>query len=162
MIGKKGSFGIDMAMIVVGLFVFIIVILLSSYTLGLIDDNTNETLQSNNASAQLMQDGVNLMNGMDMIFMTVLFLFWMVLLVSVFLIDSHPVFFGIGVFFLLVILFLTIILGDTFTMLLGSPLFGGEIANFPLILWYIDNAVVVIMGMGASVLVALFAKWRLS
>lgn len=161
-ITKKGSFGLDLALIVVVLFGFIILTFVASNFFGDIKGGTEQTFEGYNASSDLMDMGTNLINGFDYLFMFCFFMLWIFLLVSVFFIDSHPVFIGLGIFVLLIILFISVLFGDVFTQITTNTIFSDEAETFTLISFFMENIVLLILGMGATVLVALYAKLRLS
>ena len=80
------------------------------------------------------------------------------LIVSVYFIDSHPIFFAIALVIFLVILVVGAVLSDVFTDISSSPEFANQTATFSMTTFALTNLPIIILGMGGIVLVMLYAK----
>ena len=97
---------------------------------------------------------------MDGLFIFAFILFVIFVVVSVFLLDTHPVFFIVSVVMLLGVFVAGMLLSDSF----GEVMQDGEVAPyadaFPKITWIMSHLVELIIAIGFLTMVALFAKYR--
>ncbi len=157
---KKGNAVIDGASLVV---IFVIFGLASIFGYMVFDElNTNIVSEFTDTKAKDTSERLHsgfpaLMDGL-FIFAFILFVIFVV--VSVFLLDTHPVFFIVSVVMLLGVFVAGMLLSDSF----GEVMQDGEVAPyadaFPKITWIMSHLVELIIAIGFLTMVALFAKYR--
>lgn len=149
-------------MLIVTLFVFGIIAVVAYFTLSsvndeiqLSDDLSNET----KAFSQNVDD--QFPSTFDSAFLMVLIFLWILLLASSFLIDTHPIFFVITVIVLVISFVVAMVVANTYTEFTGDAEFSTFAAAFPIMSWVMEHLLIVIMVMGFSSGVALYAKNQL-
>lgn len=100
-------------------------------------------------------------NVFDSIFVGVLVLFWIVLLVASFNIDAHPIFFAVTV----ILMIFVIMLGGFGANMYEEVTFDDELSSyesqFPMTHFIMSHFLAVIIIIGFSVAVMMFAKTRM-
>lgn len=97
----------------------------------------------------------------DSAFLIILIVFWLAAIISAFQIDTYPLFFGISVFALLVILCVPPILGNAFEDTMNDGTVNDYSESFPIMFYIMEHILQFSIFIGASVLVSLYAKSRL-
>jgi hypothetical protein len=157
---KRGNAVIDGATLVV---LFVIFGLASIFGYMIFDDlNTNiigefTDQEAKDTGERLHATFPGLMDGL---FLFAFILFVIFVVVSVFFLDTHPVFFIISVVMLLGVFVAGMLLSDSF----GEIMTDGDVApyadEFPKITWIMSHLVELIIGISFLTMIALFAKYR--
>lgn len=95
---------------------------------------------------------------MDSLILTMLVLFWIVVLVSAFYIDSHPAFFVISLILLIIVLFVSAYIGNSMEEIGSFSDMSGD--QFPLTMFIFSHLLLIVFVMGISVLLLIYAKTR--
>lgn len=98
---------------------------------------------------------------MDNAFVLLLTLLWVALIVTSFLVDSHPVFFILTVILLVFVFIVGMILANTYQDVTGDADLSTEAADFTMTRWVFENFLVIVIAMGFSTAIALYAKARI-
>jgi len=157
--GKRGQTGLDLILVVVMLFVFAIVAIFGYSMVS--DFNTEwqqETDVSNESKDSMGSYATKFPTVMDQTFAILVGLLWLALIVTSFLIDSHPAFFVVTVLILLIVFFVAMELSNYFEEFMDDAEMSGFAAQFPITNWLMNNLLIVIVVMGLSAGVALYAK----
>lgn len=109
-----------------------------------------ETVQNDSPS--------NLSSAFDNVFLILFIGSFIVAIMSAFFIDSHPVFFFIGL--LVFILFAAIMpfIVNLVDIIYGQELLQATLAGFPMMSFVISNYMTLTLVMGGTIIVALYAK----
>ena len=150
-----------MIFIVAVLFVFSIA---AFFIYGFFDDLTediNADLGISDAAKEPVQNlHRDYPSVFDTGFMIILILMWIGAIVSAFQIDTYPVYFGLTVFALILLLTVPPLLGNAFEETAGDDSLSGYTGSFPKLFWVMTHLLEVSIVMGGSILVTLFAKSR--
>ena len=157
---KKGNAVIDGATIIV---VFVIFGIASIFGY-MVFDELNDSIVSEFTDGKAKDTSERLHAGfpalMDGLFIFAFILFVIFVVISVFLLDTHPVFFICSVVMLLGVFVAGMLLSDSFEEVMQD----GEVApyadQFPKITWIMSHLVELIIAIGFLTMVALFAKYR--
>ena len=157
---KRGNAVIDGATLVV---LFVIFGLASIFGYMIFDDlNTNIISEFSDQEAKDTEERLHATfpGLMDGLFLFAFILFVIFVVVSVFFLDTHPVFFIISVVMLLGVFVAGMLLSDSF----GEIMTDGDVApyadEFPKITWIMSHLVELIIGISFLTMIALFAKYR--
>lgn len=158
---KKGNVFLDtmtfiIILIVFGLFCFIGYKIFTDFN----NDIQSDPDISDVAKAKMAVMQSNYPSLMDYLFLTVLILFWIAVIVSSFLIDTHPVFFILSIFLLIIVLIVGAELSNSYEELVTENGDVFIIAQFPIIHWVLSHLVAVIITIAMSIVIALYAKNR--
>lgn len=157
---KKGNAVVETLVFFVLLFVIALSWLTISYIQSEINDDIqlDDTLRTENK--QLNQDltdrAPNVFDGLILFF---LIIFWILVLVASYMIDTHPAFFIVS-FLLLIFVFITVVfMANAFNEIFTQDLLGLS-ASFPLTFFIFNNLLVISIVMGLTVLFIMYAKLR--
>src|SRR6056297_572180 len=152
---KRGNALIDSILIVVVLFVLAIGALYGSIILDDIDTDiqadADMSVEAKNISGTLNTNYIPLM---DNLFLLAFVLFSVFTVVSVFMLDSHPIFFIISVILLIAVLLVSMLLGNVFEDVMTDSSVTSYSNQFTYTSWIMDNIVMVVIGMAGMVLTA--------
>lgn len=151
-------FDLLIVIIFIAIFAIVTVFGLSVY------DDINDMMQLENIS-QVAKDSsqnvrVQYPSFFDNAFMLAVILFWVMLLVSSFLIDANPVFFIITIILLMFTFMIGMTISNTYQDIMSDTNFVSFSQEFPKMSWVMDNFLLVIIGMGLSSAMVLYAKAR--
>jgi len=155
---KRGNVILDVLVLIVILFI----LALSWVTIGYIGCEFNDDIQLDpDLPAEAKQINQDLTTQYSSIFdgaiLFFLIIFWGLTMVASFMIDTHPVFFVFSLILLILVLTVSVALGNIFYEIFTEDI-TGQSANFPLTFWIMNNFLIVTIVLGASVLFALFAR----
>lgn len=157
---KKGELS-DMLIWLITIFILGIGFLVFTYvtnsiTGGLRDANLNTTVELSNAidSTQSIFNGL-WNNG----FMFLFFGLIASLMITSFLVRTHPIFLFLYIFVLAITLILGVYLGNAYYDLQSNVIFSGILANVPFINAVMNHIVEITLGIGALSMVIVFAKF---
>ena len=159
---NRGQTVLDLIFVIVGLLAVGIVSLLAYKVLG----DVNADIQADDsiqpvAKADLQGLTTNYPQFMDNIFVLLMALLWVALIVTSFLVDSHPIFFILTVVLLVFVFVVAMILSNTYQDVAGDDDLSDAATSFPLTNWVFQNFLPIIIAMGFSSALALYAKARL-
>jgi hypothetical protein len=168
-VNKRGSI-MDLFFIMCLIFVTAIVIVLSMYTFGVFktavqeDRGINDMYQnfSSPTHQNIFAKSLVAMKTFDTIFMFVIIGLFIGLIVSSFMIQSHPIFFIVNVIVLAIVLLIAAQLSNVFdAVVLNTTQFNATAqAYYPKIIYAMANFPYILLLGGALALIALFAKGR--
>lgn len=99
-------------------------------------------------------------NLLDNLFLMAFVLFVVFMIVSVFLLDTHPVFFVITIVLLGTMFLVAMLLSNTYTEIMEDSDFSDEANQFPYITWVNDHLVELIIAIGFMTGILLFMKFK--
>ena len=117
------------------------------------DPDLTPTMKS---TVQTMQTGFP--TWMDNAFLFATVLLWVFIIVSSFVIDSHPAFFIISVILLIFGFSIVMMLSNTFEEFALDDSYTGMETDFPITYWIMGNLLPLAIVMGGIVLVTLYGK----
>lgn len=156
---SKGQAALDVLLLVIVL----IIVGLAALVGHLVQSNVNEEIQASSDMSAESKAAMQSMTAqypryMDNAFLTILILFWVILLVSSFLIDSHPVFFIIMAVLMIFVFIVVMVVANTYGEIASDDAFIAFAADFPIMSWVFSHLLMVIIFVGFTTLIALYAK----
>ncbi len=157
---KKGDLP-DMLIFLVTTFIFAIGLLIFAFVIpeissGLISAGMNSTSEGATAIDELTELGVN---GMQKGFLFLFTGFIMGLMISSFLVRTHPIFIFLYIIFLGITLFLGTYVGNAFEQVATSSALANTTASNGLITIVMQNIVGITLAVGALSMIIIFAKF---
>lgn len=159
-LNKKASL-IDVVFIGVFLLLLSITILYSykmqkSIESGLLIQNE---ISTNNDSKEIINNmSKNYVSQWDYIFIFVLVFLWLGALISGFLIETHPIWFVINIILLLIVLFISMILGNIYETIASDSELATTSVLFPMMNWLMTHFILVFLVMSVTIILSIFAK----
>lgn len=157
--GKRGNVFTESLIYIVSIFIIVLVMFFAVKLFK----GINPTLQAQdtiNAQSKEMLNKVD--TNMPILFnnliLMLIILLWITVIVLSFIIDSHPIFFIIGIFLLLVSLTVGLMLGNVYNDLIQSGAFDDVRDSFTFSTWFFTHMHIVMVLVGASILIALYVK----
>ena len=124
------------------------------------DDIISEFTEGSQAKTQVENLHGNFPKLMDGLFLFAFILFTIFVIASVFLLDTHPIFFVVSLVMLIAVFISGMLLSNAFDDIMQD----GEIAtyaeSFPFITWIMGHLVEMIVAIGFLTMLALFAKYK--
>jgi len=159
---KKGNFVIDTAVFIIVVFTFAIF----SIFAYLIFDNINTDFQADDDIQNLSKTELNDLyvafpSTMDGALITAFVLLWIMVILSSFFINTHPVFFVLAIIFLAFIIFIAAVLANTHEELIAEPDITSFSEAFPMSNFLVSYLPYAVLAVAFSVLLVLFGKDRL-
>lgn len=159
---SKGNASIEIIIIVAILFAFsIAAIFVYDFFNDIMDDVTNDPDISATATAPTEGLQARYPKLFDTGYIIILAALWLAAIVSAFQIDSYPIFLGISVLALIIVLIVPPILGNAFEETFADETASGLTDDFPAMYFIMTHILEISIIIGASVLVALYAKSRM-
>lgn len=159
---KRGQTILDMLMVVIVLFVLGVVAVYGYMIFGELNDeiqaDADMHVEAKNAAAGV---NTNYPTWIDGAFFLVLILLWGLLIVTSFMIDSHPIFFVLTVMMLLFVFVIGMVLANSFQDIITDDDLSSSAASFPIINWVMGNYLIALIVMGLTAALSLYAKNRL-
>lgn len=157
---KRGDLP-DMLIFLITIFIFAIGLLIFAFvipqiSLGLETSGMNSTPEARTAIDELTEMGVN---GMQKGFLFLFVGFVMGLMISSFLIRTHPIFLFLYIIFLGLTVFLGTYIGNAFEQLATSDALSSTLASQGLISIIMQNIVGITLAVGALSMIIIFAKF---
>lgn len=158
---KKGQFGTDLLVWILALFVLGIVLIVGNM---INNDLTTELVAdddiSNTSKTMLQEQEAAYSNWGDNVFIMVLILFWAFLIITSFYIDTNPIFFFISVVLMVGVLLVGGLISNTYEDITEDDLLSTFANDFPKINWVMENLLLVLIVIGLSTALSLYAKGR--
>ena len=157
---KKGDLP-DMLIFLITIFVFAIGLIILAFVIpeishGLETAGLNSTAGAQASIDELTELGVN---GMQKGFLFLFTGFVMGLMISSFLVRTHPIFIFMYILFLGITVFLGTYIGNAFEQVATSPALADTTANQGLITIIMQNIVLITLVVGALSMIIIFAKF---
>ena len=157
---KKGDLP-DMLIFLITTFIFAIGLLIMAFIIpsisdGLISAGMNSTSEGATAIDELAELGIN---GMQNGFLFLFFGFIMGLMISSFLVRTHPIFIFLYIIFLGITLFLGTFIGNAFEQVVTSSALSDTAASQGLITIVIQNIVVITLAVVVLCILFIFSKF---
>lgn len=160
---RKGNAVLDTAMVLIMIVVFTIVTFFSYkvYTdvKPMLDDDLdysmteiNETIDATYNRFPSVFDGL------------IVFMFiglWVLVIVASMMIDAHPLFFGVTVLLLAVVIVMGMFLGNFYEETMLDADLSGVSDSFPMTNWILTNMLYIGLAIGFSIAISLYAKSKL-
>lgn len=159
---KRGQAIFDLVLVVIIIFVLALAAVFGAY----VYDELNDEIQNDSDfSAQAKESAqfvdTNYSNWFDNVIITVLIFLWVLLIVTSFLIDAHPVFFIITVLLLIVVFIAGMAMANSYEELTSDGDLNAFANNMPKTAFVFDNFLVVLIVMGLTAALSLYAKSNL-
>jgi len=94
----------------------------------------------------------------DNIFILILILLYVGVIIASFLIDTHPIWFVITVILFIFVLFIAMVLGNSYEELMNDDDFSSQILLYPKMHWIMTHYLTVALVFGFTIMIVLFAK----
>lgn len=158
---KKGNAVLDGITILV----VVVVLGLSSLFASYLMDTTNTDIQTDpdlSSEAQAVTGNLNsvMPSLMDNAFLFAFILFTLFVVVSVFMIDTHPVFFVFSVILLIGVFIVGGLLANAYDDVASDSDLASYANNLTYTAWVMKHLLELIIGIGFLTLIALFAKFK--
>lgn len=158
---KKGNAVLDSLFIIVILFVAIISIIIARVVLT--DLNTDiqaDATLSNLTKSTVQAESDRFGNLFDGIFIFVFVLLWIAALIASFMIDTHPIFLIFTLILMIFVFIVAAFMGNVYEEVTADSDLATAIASFPMANYIWTHMLIVIICVGASMILSLFAKNR--
>lgn len=150
--------------------VLVVIIVLSIFGLvsmianGQINDLTTMILAEDDIAAEAKTEITSLDSRFDDTFddafVLAFGLLWLFVVVSAFLIDTHPAFFIVSLIMFVAVFLIGGYMTEVWESMLTDDLLSSQEANYPKTTFVMSNLLFIVLGVGASIAIALFAKSR--
>ncbi len=157
---RRGSL-IDIITMIVMMGVISVVLLVVSYAWSSI--NTGLQTDSNLGATALTQSQslYDRFKGVfDGIFFSLLMFFWLGTIATAFMIDTHPILFFVSVIALVIFMAITPVIANVYMSVAADTNLATVESNYTMMPWIMQNYVKIMVVVGFSILVALYAKIR--
>lgn len=146
-------FLITLFILAIGLFIFIFFI--PNLSDGLRSAGLNNSVAGANAIDSFDDLTGVINNGFLMIFIGLI----MSVLISSFLVRTHPIFLFLYIFFLIVTLLLSVYLGNAYYTFEQNPLFANALEDATFLHWVMNYIMEISLAVGALSIIIIFAKF---
>ena len=156
---KKGNAIVDGATILVVIFVLAILGFVGYIVLF----DVNADIQadddiSTEGKVAVQKVTTNYPDIMDKGFLFAFVLFWILLLVASYMVDSHPIFFVIALILMIFVIYIGAELSNAFEEISEDDEFGTHADSFPITVWIMNHLVLEIIGILFSIGIVLYGK----
>lgn len=156
---KKGELT-DTLIFVITIFIlaagfFVIIFIIPSITGGLKTAGLNNSAEGTSAIASLDSFTGVINNGFLMLFVGLL----MSIMITSFLVRTHPIFLFLYIFFLIITLLLSLYLGNAYNTLENNPIFATALSNASFLHWVMNYIFEIALAVGALSMIIVFAKF---
>jgi hypothetical protein len=157
---KKGDLP-DMLIFLITMFIFAIGLLIMAFIIPAISDGLNTAGLNTTSEARLAIDEIAELGneGMQKGFLFLFTGFIMALMISSFLVRTHPIFMFMYILFLGITVFLGTYMGNAFEQITTSPALVATTVDQGLITIVMQNIVVITLVVGALSMIIIFAKF---
>ena len=157
--GSKGNVSVEVIWIVTILFAFAVTsIVVYDFFGDIMDDVIDDPDISATATAPTEGLHARYPAVFDTAYIIILIALWIGSIVSAFMIDTHPVFMGLSVLALIIVLIVPPILANTFEETFADETASGLTDSFPAMFFIMTHILEIAIFIGASVVIALYAK----
>ncbi len=156
---KKANVFLDSFFYFVAVIVFIVVVVTGSFILGQINTDIQADDDMSNQSKVVISDlNTNMPTWFDYGCATIILLLWILVLVSSFYIDTHPVFFFVSVIALMSGIFVLNQFMEAIDDYFADPEITPILNMYPISSFIVNNVEIFIAVVGFSIAIALWAK----
>lgn len=155
---KNGSL-LDSFQIILVLFAFAIITIISLYVLDRFEEGTTEMFDSDVATYAISQGQATLLN-FDNLFVFILIGLLIATMVGAYFIQTNPIIFWVSLLLLLVFLTVAAIFTNVFEEITATPELASTAANFEIINLVMGHLPLTLLVIFSAISIALFAKWR--
>jgi len=157
---KKGTI-MDFLYIVVALFIIALSTIIAFTVWDSYNTQVKEDGLGNSSIYPSLEANMNTtMNNMDYLFVFLMVGLTIALIISVFMIKSHPVFFWITMLFIIIVLIIAGALSNAYEMVGDNAELKAGHDNYPAMEFVMDNLPLFILLIAAMAIIALYAKSR--
>jgi hypothetical protein len=150
---RKGNM-LDLPLIIIVLFAFAFVVLISSVILDEFQDATHDT----NINQTYIDRGIDSVIMLDSMFLVVTIMLGIATAIMAFYIKTHPVFFAISFVLLILFTLISVFFTNTFVFIYEHDTFADVAPSFPLIEYIFKDLPLFIAVIGIIIMIALYAK----
>lgn len=159
---KRGQAIFDVILVVIVLFVIAVAAVLG----GFLFSELNDEIQADDDFSATAKSVTNTANTaypvwFDNAILTILIFLWLMLIVTSFFIDAHPIFFIITVLLLIVVFIVGMAMANAYEELVSDSDLGSFADNMPKAAFIFNNFLVVLIIIGLTTALALYAKGNL-
>lgn len=149
----------DILLVMIVLVAFAMISIFGHQTFSLINDDIQSDADlSTTAKTTSSNLEARYPATLDGAFAIMFVLFWIFLIVSSFLIDSHPIFFIISIILLLGAFVVAMVLSNSYQELMSDSDISSFGDQFPITNFIIGNLLLVVIAIGFSVVIVLYGK----
>jgi len=158
---KKGNVILE---VIMGVLILLVIIVGATFAKFILNEVTVDVVadpDTHNETKAVLEDWNDKYVGfMDGIFMFVLVLFWILLLVSSFTTDTHPIFFVVMVIVMVFGFIVVAYIGNLYSDIASDPAFSTISTSFSMGYWVMTHILQTAIIIAFSVILTLFAKNR--
>lgn len=160
---KKGNVFTESLIYIVSIFIIILVMVFSVKLFK----GINPTFQTQDTITQQSKDMLNNVDNyiptlFNNLILMIIILLWITVIVFSFLIDSHPIFFVVGFFLLMISLIVGMFIGNVYNNIAESEALSETMSYFTVANWFFTHIHIVMVLVGASILISLYVKSQYS
>lgn len=160
-IGRKGNATLDGMVILIIIVVFAIASIFGLKVFNEINTDIQNDTDMFNESQQISADlYAKYPNLLDNLFLFAFVLLIIFTIVSVFMIDSHPIFFIITVLLLMGLFLTAILLGNVFDDIMSDDVISAQANQFTYTAWVMGHIAELMIAVGFIIAIALFIKFK--
>lgn len=153
---KKAGGVTEVIWIVAILFIVAVCWLTLTYVMDAVQPDVVESLNNANSKASFNAYHSKFSAGLDSAFLFIFAFFWIITIILAFFVDTHPIWFGIAIFGLMIVLILAGVLSNEFIDYYGDITLTTSSLDYTYFI--MSHLVEFIIGIAASVFLALFSK----
>ena len=158
---KKANAILDSAFIIVALISFGMLSVIGWSIWNEFSPEIRTEINTPEANATMDVVDNNFIPLMDGGFMFVFIGLWVFAIIASFMIDTHPIFFVISLILLITILAASAFLSNMYVEFMEDPSYSGYVTAFPITNFILSNLLIVTIIIGASIMLALYAKVKM-
>jgi len=158
---KKGSIGLETLFLIVVVFAMALTVFMGK---SLVDDLNADIQGDSDFSAEAKAVSLDVQTRYPLVMDgAVIFLYvmvWIAILISAYVIDTHPVFFIVSLIVIVITLIVALSISDGYTELMTDADFSTMPTSFPMIHFLLSNLFILTVLQAFSVAVVLYGKYR--
>jgi hypothetical protein len=159
----RGNVFLDSMLVIIVLIAFGICAIIGYKIFGELNTDIQGDSDLSNQTKQVVSTAHTVYPSvMDNGFMIIMGLLWLFVIIASVMIDSHPMFLVISILLFVFVLGIAMLLSNSFQEFAADSEFVGFDSTFPFTYWVLEHLLTVIIIMGASVMIAMFAKARMT
>lgn len=158
---KKGNVALDAMFYFLGVIVFIVIAVTGYYIFG---EMNNEVQSDADMATEAKTQMSNINTGYPIWFdygvATIVGLLWILVLVASFFVDTHPIFFIVSIFVLMIVIFAVYSVMGGIDDFFADADIATAYAAFPISSFIIDNIEKLVALIGFSIAIVLYGKYK--
>lgn len=156
---RKGNVGLELVVFLIVLFACAIGFFVGNIFINEVNADAQTDADLQNLTKDVLNDwNTDYPTLFDNAFLTIFILMWVLTLVAAFKIDSHPLFLAITLMILVMILVVSVYMGNAYEDVVSDSDFTTITPNYPKANWIMSHLLVMAILIGASIALVLYGK----